>query len=80
MHMETRQISNLWSEDVSKEILLDLVRKDVGEFNKFYHSQYATLEMFKGAFNNYSMFKLRFFHQHPHFCNALYKLYYPDYP
>ena len=40
MDMETRQISNLWSEDVSKEILLDLVRKNVGEFNdKLYHSQ-----------------------------------------
>ena len=60
MHTETRQISNLRSQDFSKEILSDLVRKDVSEFNDmFYHFQYATLEMFKGAFYNYSMLKLR---------------------
>ena len=48
--LTTRQISNLRSQDVSKEILSDLRRKDVAEFNdKFYHFQYATLAMFKGA-------------------------------
>ena len=61
-----RQISNLESQDVSKEILSDLMKKDVAEFNdKFYHFHYATLEMFKGAFNNYSMLKLRFFSSTP---------------
>ena len=67
MHSETRQISNLSSQEVSKEILSDLVRKDAGEFNdKFYYIQYATLEMFKGTFNNYSMLKMRFFiNTHP---------------
>ena len=70
--MEKRQISNLRNQDVSKEILSDLVRKDVAEFSdKFSHFQYATLEMFKAALNNYSMLKLRFFNQHPHFCNVL---------
>ena len=72
MLTETRQISNLRSQDVSKEILSDLVRKNVAEFSdKFFHFQYATLEMFKGALNNYSMLKLRFFNHHPHFCNVL---------
>ena len=72
MLTETRQISNLRSQDVSKEILSDLVRKDVAEFSdKFYHFQSATLEMFKGALNNYSMLKVRFFHQRPHLCNVL---------
>ena len=48
MHTETHQISNLGSQDVFKEILSDLVKKDVAEFNdKFYHFEYATLEMFK---------------------------------
>ena len=47
--------------EISKEILLDLVRKNVTEFSdKFFHFQYATLEMFKGALNNYSMPKLLF--------------------
>ena len=59
MHTETRQISNLRSQDVSKEIVSDLVIEDVAD--KFYHFQCATLEMFKGAFINYSMLKLRFF-------------------
>ena len=36
---ETCQISNLRSQDVSKKILSDLVRK------KFFHFQYATREM-----------------------------------
>ena len=68
--METRQISNL-SQDVSKEIRLDLVRKNVAEFSdKFFHFQYATLEMFKGALNNYTVLKL-LFNQHPTFCNVL---------
>ena len=56
------QISNLWNQDVSNEILLDLVRKDVAEFtDKFSHFQYATLKMFRAALNNYSMLKLHFF-------------------
>ena len=72
MFTGTRQISTLRSQDVSKEILSDLVRKDIAEFSdKFCHFQYATLEMFKGALNDYSMLKLRFFNQHPHFCNIL---------
>ena len=38
MLMEMRQILNWRNQDISKEILLDLVRKDVAEFNdKFYH-------------------------------------------
>ena len=70
MLTETRQISNL-SQDVSKEILSDLVRKNVAEFSdKFFHFQYAILEIFKGALNNYAMLKL-VFNQHPPFCNVL---------
>ena len=70
MLTETSQISNL-SQDVSKEIISDLVRKNVAEFSdKFFHFQYATLEMFKGALNNYTMLKL-LFNQHPPFCNVL---------
>ena len=50
MFTETRQIWKLRSQDVSKEILSDLVRKNVAEFSdKFFHLQYATLEMFKGV-------------------------------
>ena len=61
MLTETRQISNLRSQDVSKEILSDLVRKNVAEFSdKFFHFQYTTRDMCKGALNNYSMLKLRF--------------------
>ena len=72
MLMEMRQISNLWNQDISKEILSDLVRKDVAEFSDmFSHFQYATLEMFMAALDNYSILKLRFFNQHPHFCNVL---------
>ena len=60
MHTERRQISNL-SQDVSKDILSDLVRKDVAEFNDtFYRSHYATLELFKGTLTNYSMLISRF--------------------
>ena len=71
MLTETRKISNLMSQDVSKEILSDLVRKDVGEFSdKFSHFQYANLEMFKVALNNCSMLKFGF-NQHSHFCNVL---------
>ena len=71
MLTETRQISNLRSQDVSKEILSDLVRKNVAEFSdKFFHFQYATLEMFKGVLNNYKMPKL-LFNQHPPFCMVL---------
>ena len=55
-----------------KEVLSDLVRKDVAEFsNKFSHFQYGTLEiLINAALNNYSMLKLRFFNQHPHFYNV----------
>ena len=61
MLTETRQISNLRSQDVSKEILSDLVRKNVAKFSdKFFHFQYATREMCKGALNNQSMLKLYF--------------------
>ena len=69
MLTETRQISNLRNQDVSNEILSNLERKDVAEFNdKFFHFQYATLEVFKAALNNYA--KITFFNQHPHFCNV----------
>ena len=59
MLTETRQISNLTNQDVSKEIQSDLVRKNVAEFSDKF--QYATREMCKRALNNYSMLKLRFF-------------------
>ena len=69
---KARQISNLWNQDVSKEIPSDLVRKDAAEFSdKFSHFQYATLQMFKMSLNDYSMLKLRFFNKHRHFCNVL---------
>ena len=68
MLTETRQISNLRSQDVSKEILSDLVRLPS---SKFFHFQYAAQEMCKGGLNYYSMLKLRFLNQHPHFCNVL---------
>ena len=72
MLTETRQISNLRRQDVSKEILSDLVRKNVAVLSdKFFHFQYTTREMRKGTLNNYSMLKLRFFNQNPHFCNVL---------
>ena len=59
MLTETRQISKLRNQDVSKEIPSDLKRKDVAEFSdKFSHFQYTTLKMFKAALNNYSMLKL----------------------
>ena len=61
MVTETHQISNLRNQDASKEILSDLVKKDVAEFSdKFSHFHHASLEMFKMALNNYSMLKLRF--------------------
>ena len=65
-------VSNfLKSQGVSKEILSDLVRKDVAKFSeKFYYFQCSTLEMFKGTFSNYSVLKL-FFHQHSDFCHVL---------
>ena len=54
MLTETRQISSLRNEDVSKEVIPDLARKDVAAFNdKFFHFQYATLEIIKMALNNY---------------------------
>ena len=53
MLTDMRQISNL------------RMRKNVAEFRvKLSHFQYATWEMCKGALNNYSMLKLRFFNQH----------------
>ena len=61
MFTETLQVSNLRSQDVSKEILSDLVWKNVAKFSdKFFFIQYATLEMFKGALSNHSILKLRF--------------------
>ena len=72
MLTETCQILNLRRQDVSKEIVSDLVRKNVAKFSdKFFHFQYATLEMCKRAWNDYSMLKLHFFNQHPCFCNVL---------
>ena len=70
MHTEKCQISNFGSEDVSKEILTDLFRKDVAEFNNmFYHFEYATMEMLAESFNYYLVLNLRIFHQQPHlFC------------
>ena len=70
MHTEKCQISNFGSEDFSKEILTDLFRKDVAEFNNmFYHFEYATMEMLAESFNYYLVLKLRIFHQQPHlFC------------
>ena len=62
MHTETRQISNLRSQDISKEIIIDLVRKDNAQVNdKFYNFQHATLEIIKGVFNDCSVLKLRLF-------------------
>ena len=53
MLTETRQVSNLKSQDVSKEILSELMRKNFVEFSDmFFHFQYATREMCKGALNN----------------------------
>ena len=72
MLTEKRQMSILRSQDVSEEILSDLVRRNVAEFSdKFFHFRYATREMCKGALNNYSMLKSLFFNQHPHFCDVL---------
>ena len=51
--LEESRNSIRFSIRVSKEILLDLVKKNIAEFSiKFLHFQYATLEMFKGALNN----------------------------
>ena len=53
MPIQMRQISNLRSQDVSKEILPDLVRKNVAEFiDKSFHFQYVTREISKWALNN----------------------------
>ena len=74
MLTETRQISGLRSQDVSKEILSDLVRRNVAEFSdKIFHFQYATREMCKGTSKNNSMLKSRFFNQHQHICSVLQK-------
>ena len=57
-----RQISSLRNQDVSKEMIPDLARKDVVAFNdKFFHFQYANLEIIKMALNNYSMLNLSCF-------------------
>ena len=54
-------MSNLRTQDVFKEILSDLVRKDVAKFSdKFSHFQYATLEMFKVTLNIFNA-KITFF-------------------
>ena len=72
MITETRQISNLRSQDFSKGILSDLVGENVAEFSdKFFHFHYATREMCQEVLNNYSMLNDGFFNQHPHFCNLL---------
>ena len=43
MLVETHQISNLRSQDISKEILSGVVRNNVAEFSdKFSYFQYAT--------------------------------------
>ena len=61
MLTETLQVSNLRSQDVSKEILSDLVWKNVAKFSdKFFFIQYATLEMFKGALSNHSILNYDF--------------------
>ena len=66
MLTETRQISNLRNQDVSTEILSNLVRPYVAEFSdKFSHFQYATMEMFKAALNNYLMLELHFLNKYP---------------
>ena len=62
MPTETRQISSLRNQDVSKEMIPDLASKDVAAFNeKFFHFQYANLEIIKMALNNYSMLNLNCF-------------------
>ena len=72
MLTETRQISNLRSQDASTEIRSDLAKKTVAKFSdKFFHFQYSSREMCKESLNNYSMLKLRFFNQDPDFCNIL---------
>ena len=49
MLTQTRQISILRSKDVSKEILSDLVRKNVAEFSdKFLHFQYTPGKCVRG--------------------------------
>ena len=74
MHTEKCQISNFGSEDASKEILTDLLRKDVAEFNNmFYHFEYATIEMLAESFNYYLVLKLRIFYQQPHLFYVLQK-------
>ena len=73
--METRQISNLRSQDVSKEILSDLVKENVAKFSgKSFYFQYATRETCKGALNNYSMLKLRFFKSAPTLLQSIVKM------
>ena len=49
MLTETGQISNLRSQDVSKKILSDIVRKDVAEFSDtFSYFHYATKRCLRG--------------------------------
>ena len=69
------------SQDVSKETLSDLVRKNVAQFSdKFFHFQYAAWKMCKGALNNHSMLKLHFFtistHTFAMYCKNLSHQYY----
>ena len=72
VYADENAMLNLKNQDFSKEILSDLVRKDIAEFSdQFSHFHYTTLEMFKAALNNYSVLKLPCFNQHPHFCNVL---------
>ena len=69
MLTETRQISNLRSQDVSKEILSDLVRKNVAEFKVF---SISSMQLGKRVMYHL-MLKLCFCHQHPHLCKVLQK-------
>ena len=49
LQKETGQISNLRSQDVSKKILSDIVRKDVAEFSDtFSYFHYATKRCLRG--------------------------------
>ena len=67
------QMSNLRTQDVFKEILSDLVRKDVAKFSdKFSHFQYATLEMFKVTLNIFNA-KITFFKSTPTFLQCIVK-------
>ena len=68
MLTETRQI---WGAKMSLRKCYQIQWGKMLPSNKFSHFQYATLEIFSAGLNNYSMVKLRFFNQHPRFCNVL---------